>query len=226
MSRYYPKSDNGIQCITQCYPKGTKIKHPLTGQEISDDTNPFCAIVPITKNNEIKLTDTCDPLITPKQDKLRTFLKYYNITSPNDFYIWLKNYKDIPVFTLMRVIDCFMLLFGKTITIIDKILSDCIEHIIKLFWIKKMYGKLCNYVSVFNDTCHFVPDKSNKLKKTDDIKIRTKFLLSELVTYSNIFEITNKYFNEFNNRSTFGMSDFLVFLISDLEKKIQKLIKL
>lgn len=239
-NKIFPKSVENIQCVSQCYDKGTDIVHPTTLQTVTNINKPFCAVMPFVENNETILVKECEltnktesygkiDLLTPILNfDHKTFLnKYYKITDVSDFYIWLQNNKMIPVFTKMRIIDCFIISYGKNITIIDDIFSEAIIDIIKRFLIKKMYGKLCVYIGIKNGTGVFIKPESNKLKKSDNIEIRTKFLFSKLISLKIISEISNKYFtkigsieNNIKEHNKIGIDDFINFLNSELKIKI------
>lgn len=243
----FPKSTNDIQCISQCYNKKTNITHPITLEEMTNIYHPFCAIAPTLINGETQVIDQCnvshdkkydidDDQIVARNDKMdllypiiefdtKEFLrKYYKINDISDFYILLKNNKSIPVFTKIRLIECFIIVFGKNITIIDDIFSEAIIDIIKKFWIKKMYGKLCKYIGIERNDCMFVDPKKNKIEKSDNVSARTKFIVSKLITPKIIFEISNNYFADIGTRGVIGMDNFYDFLITALEEKIKTLI--
>ena len=243
----FPKSVNNIQCISKCYNKKTNITHPITLEEMTNIYHPFCAIAPTLINGETQVIDQCntssdkkydvddDNLITQndKMDMLypliefnaKEFLrKYYKINDISDFYILLKNNKSLPIFTKLRLIDCFIIVFGKNITITEEIFSETIIDIIKKFWIKKMYGKLCMYISIEKNDGVFMNPKKNKIKKSKNVSIRTKFIIANLITSKLIFAITNNYFADIETRSAIGIDNFYDFLIIALEEKIKTFI--
>lgn len=239
----FPKSINNIQCISKCYNEKTNIMHPITLQKITNIYHPFCAIAPTLLDDEIHFIDKCDNppeqnyddnhLNNDKMDLLypiiefnaKEFLKkYYQINDIGDFYILLKNNKSLPIFTKLRLIDCFINVFGKNITITEEIFSETIIDIIKKFWIKKMYGKLCKFISIENNEGIFINPKKNKIDKSENVSIRTKFIISNLITSTLIYEITNKYFINIETKNNIGIDDFYNFLIVALEEKIQTFI--
>lgn len=241
----FPKSANDIQCISKCYNKKTNMTHPLTLEEMTNIYHPFCAIAPTLINGETHVIDQCnspsdkkydvdddDQLITQndKMDLLypiiefnaKEFLrKYYKINDISDFYILLKNNKSLPIFTKLRLIDCFINVFGKNITITEEIFSETIIDIIKKFWIKKMYGKLCKYIGVEKNDGVFINPKKNNIEKSENVGIRTKFIIANLITTKLIFEISNNYFTGIVTRRAIGIDDFYDFLTIALEEKIK-----
>lgn len=240
----FPISKNKIQCISKCVEKNTVIQHPITQQSVTNTFAPFCAVTPFEKNNKTVIIDECDlstdqitseitetpDQFTQKEDILETlyplfvfnieeFLKtYYNINDLSDFYDWFKNNKSSAVFTKIRILDCGFQIFGSKISIIEDILTQSIIEIIRSFWIKKLYGKLCKYLDVKDDKVIVV--KSSKLSKTEQIPLRSKFIITDIITQANIFEITNKYINILKERVNVGTDDYLVFLTNALIKKI------
>jgi hypothetical protein len=250
----FPTSVNNIKCISKCYPKNVRIIHPNTLLEETNIYNPFCAIprtnikgvtqyidqceLPkgtenIAHGDQIIFSDNKINMLYPIIDfKIRDFLsKYYNIKDVGDFYIFLKNNKSLPVFTKLRLIDCFIQVFGKNIIIAEDALSDTLIDIIKKFWIKKMYSKVCAYIGTKNNDGIFINPNKNTLKKSDDISIRTKFLISKLVTPKVIFEITNNYFSSIASKTEIsdaevevGVDQLYDFLLSEMIEKIRAFI--
>lgn len=171
------------------------------------------------KNNQL---DILVPIISFDH---KMFLKnYYKISDASDFYIWLNNNKNAPVFTKLRLMDCFIISFGSNISVVDEVFAEAILDVIRKFWIKKIYNKLCQYVGFKNDKVAFVSSDENKLSKSEQITERTKFLMNNLMTKKNIFELSNNYFSQMSNNEKNSIEDLLIFLIRELEIKIQKII--
>jgi len=213
--------------------------------DITHETHPFCAIPPSMIDGKKEIVDTCDtPINTHDTNKEQImsdesqlnilypiiqfnafeFLsKYYRINDVSDFYKWLEIHKSSPVFTRIRLIDCFFEVYGKDITVTEDILTETIINIINNFWIKKMYRKLCQYVSIKNNNGFVIDPKKNKLNKIDEIVTRTDFLISHVITSTAVFEILNDYvalINKGNNKYEL----FYDFLLSSLINKLNKMI--
>jgi len=198
--------------------------HPITSGYVSVEL-PFCAIRPTKFGDITKITDICNTDINDTfkttQSELSTlyplinfdaeqFLEsYYKITDETSFNEFLKNSKMYPVMTKLRIIDCFIMTYGKNVTLVDDAFPETILSIIKAFWIKRMYGKLSKFVYCDeSDHCSFVNPKINSLRKDEYIKQRTKFMFFEILTIPNITRVSNNYFNDLaNNGKEFTITD-------------------
>lgn len=247
----YPISTNlKKQCLSKCYPPKTIITHPITIQQISHNEYPFCAVDPFYDKNikAIINVDTCAlneelaetddvinmsamtnlvvPLLTFDTKKFLT--DYYNINSQDDFNGWLVNNKNAPIFTQIRIIDCFLRIYGKKITLFDDDFINSILDIIKKFWIKKIYNRLHKHISILNNECIIVPTDKNKLKKFDDVELRKKYIETKIITKDNLYVISNKYVDKYTNKLTndiLSVDTYLIFLINALEKITVDMIK-
>lgn len=242
-SNTYPTSTNGIKCISKCYPANTQIVHPITTEKITNTAQSFCAIDPyynaddkmirtiapcdlthnvdIDKNTEVLVENTQSNLLQPLWPlNNKNFLaQYYLIKSQTDFNNWLIDHKDSPVFTRIRIIDCFLRAFGKDIAMFDDEFINAILSIIKQFWIKKIYNRLYKYVSVVNEECVIVQPEKNKLKKLEYSDIRRKYMETKIITYDILFTISNKYLEK-SKKNTLSIDEYLSFILDSLEKDI------
>jgi hypothetical protein len=157
---------------------------------------------------------------------------YYQIDSVETFYNFLRNNKLYPVITKLRIIDCFIISYGKDVTMVDNIFSETILNIIKSFWIKKMYGKLAKYVMCHeNDKCMSVQPNKNTNTKIEHMQQRIKYMYSNILTEENITFISNNYFNELSHNDkkyTFfseGISDYYKYLMTNIVSIIIQNIK-
>lgn len=239
----YPKSVNNLQCISKCYAKNTPVVHPITLENVTNINDPFCSIIPVRMDDgTYDIIDKCtldemsdnesEQTIDESQnlDILYPIInfdggyflkKYYKINDISDFYFWLKNNKNVTVFTKLRIIDCFIMEFGKTVTVIEDIFSDTIIDIIKKFWIKRMYNKLCKFI---DKNGNIIDPAKNKLKKSDDVANRTKNIVTKFVTPQNILEISNNFFTDIQKKDTIiGIDDFYSFVVDALEGKMKKM---
>ena len=244
-TQLFQKSINGKQCISKCYEKNSKILHPIALKVVSNDKSSFCAINPTINpyNGKFLFVDECtrpnnilnstsnntpinktitdiDILLPIIHFECDEFLKKcYNINNIGDFYGWLNNNKNTPYLSQLRIIDCFIKCYGNNIDILDDIFTDVIYYIIKKYWIKKMYNKLCQRVGVENNIAFLVKENKNMLKKTDYIEIRTKFLFSNLITKENIAQISSEYFSHKKGNFDIGINDYYNHLLNNFMKK-------
>jgi hypothetical protein len=235
INKIFPKSISGKQCISQCYNANDEAVHPIALNKVTMNV-PFCMIDPEIKNGNKNLADECKPThnnyIIDELDILYPLIhfdhanflqKYYKINDINDFYFWLKNNITAPYLTKERIIDCFIISFGKNVDILDYVFSETILDIIKKFRIKKMYKKLCKYVDIKHDKLFFVDPTKNELKNGEYIEERTLYLFDYLITEKNIFQISNDYFTNIqtkNNEQIIGIENYYKYLVNELCKKI------
>lgn len=240
----FGKSINNVQCISNCYPKNTKMTHPITLENITNIYHNFCAIAETNINGEPQIIDQCNnpidishegdgqsathnniDILYPIIDfNAADFLKkYYNINDISDFYVYLRNNKSIPIFTKIRLLECFIIVHGKDISVVEDVFVETIIDIIKKFWIKRMYRKLCNYITVKNDECIFVDPSNNKLSPSDNVSLRTKCIMS-VITPQIISEISNNYITNIGMRNKSGIEDFYEFMFTSIENKIKSLL--
>lgn len=238
----YQKTKHNYQCISRCYEKGSTINHPITTAEIHETSKNFCAINPIydpkakivvivdecelSKNSDIP-TDAHDPFarIEAKTMELlypniafnaKYFLRtYYSITTTTEFYEWFHNNKFAPIFTIVRMIDCFILAFGSQVSIIDDVFIESLIGIIKGFWIKKIYYNLHKFIGIKDDKCIIVDPKKNKLDIREQSKMRKQFIMSELLTPQIIMEYTTSYFAQLPDLPN-GTEDLMTFIIQKM----------
>lgn len=228
----YPTSVNNEQCISKCIDKNIQLTHPITLETVTNIYHPFCAIVPQWNNGILNVIDKCNISDNVKNEQIiqddkinilypiinfnpQDFLSmYYGINDANDFYILLKN-TNLPIFTKIRLFDCFINIFGEKIALIDNILSDTLIEIIKKFWIKKMYRRLCNYINITNGECHFINPDNNQLKKTEYIHNRTKYIMKILITQKNIFKICNNFFSNIKKNIIYDNTDSYTYFYTD-----------
>jgi len=135
-----------FQCISKCYKKGTRVRHPYgsVNELITSATDDFCAIVPFhDANNKLNFITPC--ISTEKDENVKTldnglyplmrfdpkfFLEiYYKIYDVSDLYEWLNN--NNVLFTKIRIIDCFLRSSGKDILIVEAPLTNAVVEIIK-----------------------------------------------------------------------------------------------
>jgi len=138
-------------CISQCYHKGKRVKHPKTKNIVTNLYDPFCLVEPYTDVfGEVKYTAKCpEPDISEKKDIFETlsqiefnpeqFLSnYYNIHSLNDAFLWYSKNLSIAYRTLERIMDCALKVYGIE-ELYNKAISDDIidytKHIIFYYWL-------------------------------------------------------------------------------------------
>ena len=236
-----PKSINGLQCISKCYKKNYQFTHPLTLERIVNKYDNLCAVFPHkNENDEVISYDNCNYIDNENMDtnfeenltmlnpiinfSPEIFLNvYYNIYQISEFYSWLENNINAPIFTQLRVITSFILNYNQNVDIFEEQLAINIQEIIKKFWIKLMYKKLCDNLTVINNKVVCVEKEKNKIGKSEFVDIRTKYIINEITTLENIFTIMNKYLDFIKKNNSY--TPYYDYLISEFRKIILTKIK-
>lgn len=237
----YPKSKNNYQCVGPCYPPGTMVVHPTQLEFVTEGPLPFCPIDEIfyedPKSGETlkKSTDTCyNPtekdnidksqlelnILTPQIDfNSEQFLKiYYKIFSFDDAIDWTDNNQHVPLGTKIRIINCAIEAFGKTIELFDVRFCNFFINYVKLKKIKTLYSQIHKNIGIDVNTgdIFIVDNKSNKLEIHDKSVERTNYIIQSFVNKEEIIKFLQKYFKK--------KSDQLVFAEDHLNKMANDLI--
>lgn len=148
----YPKSINNKQCVGPCYFPNTQFIHPLTLDELVDESNAICPIKPYTKKNkstgvnEIIDVDDCkkptdnkskiDDLfissITTPETYFNSefFIKiFYGIKSLDEMFQYIDN-DLLPFRTKQRIFDISFSLFGNNQIVSNEIMKKFYNEII------------------------------------------------------------------------------------------------
>lgn len=243
MNKQLPKSASNKPCISLCVEKGKQIKHPVTGSLIVSNDASYCAVDPVYENGKIVVIDECDTkqnptnidaeiltslsnpdLLNPvSQFNPRYFLMfYYNISTINDLYKWFASNKNAPVLTRTRIVDLFLLSIRDNAIFFDETFVDIFIQLIKQFWIKVIYKKLCPYVGVVNGKGILTIPEKNTLKKMENNDIRAKFIVNEIFDKSKLVEMTGQYTDKMIKTETqMSFDSYLQFIVIELEKSIQ-----
>lgn len=143
---------------------------------------------------------------------LRTF---YPISNIPQFYEWLHNHRDAPTFTLIRMLDCFIMAYGHRVSIVDEIFIDCLIDVINGFWMKSIYLNLHKFIGVKDDKCFITSPTKNKLDIRDHSKLRKKFIMTDIFTKQTLMDHTTSFFAHFPD-IPYGTDDLLIFIIKKI----------
>lgn len=226
LSKKYPKSVNGKQCVGICYKKNTKIVHPIYSRLVSKLDTSFCPVAEFYEKENGKMIrkdiDECNEniqktdyiyndidLLYPYVDfTAQLFLNIcYNIDNFSSGLTWISdnNYKSLD--TRERVFNLLIDAFGETIDIIeisDNRIVDFFNILIRSKYTYKLH-RLFKYITIKEDTV-LIDEKNmkkidnvqrrDKLESDESIIIKTNYILKNIVTTNNITNFLAKYFKE------------------------------
>jgi hypothetical protein len=201
----YNISSSGRQCIGPCYKRGTMFLHPITLEYMINHGSNICPTYRWWDNTEkkYKIYDICIPSNTQTDTTLgllsptlnfdsNQFIKMnYDIYSFASGITWLLNniYNE---YKSLRVSECLWNVYG---TSIDTISDDTVRYYINFFkqyWVKYVYNSVKKYIIIDNGTIRFINKPQNNVPRLNKIEI-INFLIKKLITYSNIYNVLNKY---------------------------------
>ncbi len=237
----YQKTTNGIKCISKCHDAKDIIAHPISTEPMTNVNEPFCAIVPTTIDDKLVPMDKCEPKYNSSThddayDVLYPIIeispndflmKFYNVSSIDDFYALLRNNNNYPVFTKIRMLDCFINIYITNVNVIDTTISDLVHCIINDFWINKIYDVMHKHVFIFNNICTIVRPENNMLDKSDFAKQRKKYLLEQF-THQIVYEFVNNFAhhvsekvetNDWTKKNIQSTDGLLKFIILSMENR-------
>lgn len=236
----YPISKHGHQCIGPCTKPKVFVVHPISLNYITDKKNPFCPTHQWTDNDgTVYQHDDCFyPVEGSDSSNIETniliptfgfscihFLKiYYNIYSFESAIEWVLRNPQQPLFTQMRIIDCAWSAFGINYDI-DHSIVDFYIDVIKKFWIKHIFPHLNHFITVQSNkilfSSHHIPSSTHKIEKIN-------FILSKLISYSNIYKFLSLYQDYYRNEWNSIIShhiNMVPFLINFLTNQINLALK-
>lgn len=226
LSKKYPKSIYGKQCVGICYKKNTKIVHPIYSRVVTKLDTSFCPVAEFYEKENGKLirkdVDECNENIQKKDyifndiDLLYPYVDFnsqiflnicYNINNFSNGLQWIvdNNYKSID--TRERIFNLLIDAYSETIDIIeisDNRIVDFFNILIKSKY-TYMLKKLFRYIviekdSVFIDEKHMKKTENIQIKEksetNESIIIKTNYILKNIVTTNNITNFLSKYFKD------------------------------
>lgn len=248
--KHYPKSKNNYQCVGPCYQPGTMVVHPTQLEFVTEGPLPFCPIDeifyedPKTGETLKKSTDTCyNPtekdnidksqlelnILTPHIDfNSEQFLKiYYKIFSFDGAVDWIDNNQHVPIGTKIRILNCAIEAFGKSIELFDVRFCNFFINYIKLKKIKKLYSQIHKYIGV-DDNTGDIFIVNNKLELHDKSVERINYIIHTFVNKEEITKFLQKYFkkNADQNISSENhldkmTNDFIIYIINKINATIE-----
>ena len=224
LSKKYPKSKSGKQCVGICYKKNTKIIHPIYSHVVTNLNNTFCPVAEFYEKENGKLIkkdiDDCNEniqkldyiynefdLLYPYVDfNSQVFLNIcYNINNFSDGLTWITNNSHLTLDTRERIFNLLIDAYGKNLDIIeisDNRIVDFINILIKTkytYTLKNLFKFIHideKTVSI-NEQSIKVKESNLYKKETDEsIIIKTNYILKNIITINNITNFLSKYFKE------------------------------
>lgn len=226
LSKKYPKSVTGKQCVGICYKKNTKIVHPIYSRVVTKLHSSFCPVAEFYEKQNGKLIrkdiDECNEniqktdyiyndidLLYPYVDfNAQIFLNIcYNIDNFSSGLTWISdnNYKSLD--TRERIFNLLINAFSETIDIIeisDNRIVDFFNILIRSKYTYKLH-ELFKYITIQEDTV-LIDEKNvkkqenvqkrEKMESDESIIIKTNYILKNIVTTNNITNFLSRYFKE------------------------------
>lgn len=240
----YPKSSSGYQCIGPCYFKKTQFIHPLTLDELQNDSLSICPIIPtskIDKKSKKRILiehDKCsnpthkkteiddifiDTVLTPITSfNVETFVKiYYDIKSLEELFQYLEDNKHLPYKTKLRLFDFSFKLYGKNLNILNETMIDFVYEIIEKN-IKKIVMKTYYYFEIEDNIIKTTNEKNNNIDIKKHYDIIKKYILDNLLNIEKTKNILLRFIRNENNRlNDYKLSEIIIsYIISYIIKKI------
>jgi len=256
LNKKYPKSITGKQCVGICYKKNTKIVHPIYSRVVTNLQTSFCPVAEYYEkengklirkdidecNEHIQKTDIMNDndLLYPYVDfDAKIFLDIcYNITDFSSGLLWISENNFRPIDTRERVFNLLINAYSDTIDIIE--ISD--NRIIDFFniLIRSKYTyllqKLFKYIIIQNDTVLIDEKNIQKREKkpsetsetSENIIIKTNYILKNIITINNITNFLSKYFKQKitssleKSQSETMIENFINYLNDNIKKTFSK----
>ena len=224
LSKKYPKSKTGKQCVGLCYKKNTKIIHPIYSHVVTNLNNSFCPVAEYYVKEDGKTikkdVDDCNETIQKLDyiyneiDLLYPYVDFnaivfldicYNIHNFSDGLSWISENSHTSIDTRERVFNLSIDSYGSNLDIIEISDNRIVDFIILLIKLKYIYTlkKLFKYIHI-DEKLVSIDEKSIKLKENlinkkeseESIVIKTNYILKNIITINNITNFLSKYFKE------------------------------
>ncbi len=205
----FPKSKNGLQCLTPCYPANSWTIHPIT-LRYHKSTNPYCHVGLSISNdpNKIEEIDDCyNPISKDELDKIDVdfliplfdfncnhfLILYNNIKNLADGMEYLEKKKYTSINTRARVVNCLLKVHGNHIEIVDQRLVDFFIELAKKKWINIMYDVLNKYIYANSENVKFIRPQTNNISYNDYKIERINFIIMKFLVYDEMYKFLNRY---------------------------------
>ena len=224
LSKKYPKSITGKQCVGMCYKKNTKIIHPIYSKVVTLVDYPFCPVAEYYEKDNGKLIkkdiDVCNEniqkinnifneidLLYPYVDfNAAIFLNIcYNINNFSEGLSWIIDNSHLLIDTRERILNLLIDAYGDHLDIIEISDNRIIDFLHILIRSKYTYTfeKLFKYIYIDEKTVS-IDEKSIKIKESslhkketnESIIIKTNYILKNIITTNNITNFLSTYFKD------------------------------
>lgn len=246
-NKKYPKSSNGLQCIGPCYPQNKRSLHPIRMDIITSKEFSYCPVNQFSKYNpETKQTtleyidkcyefqnseniendkDTIMDIITPYMDfSLDKFLIiFYNINNYEDGIEYITT-NIIPLITSMRIFEAMLIVYGKTLDIIDNRTIDYVIKLIKSVFIPTFYERLHKYLYFDKTKENIIIRKNSQEDNEENNIIKTNFIIKNFINPNDVSKFLFKYFKKKNTFLGIEelINDFNAYIINIILATIEK----
>ena len=239
LTKKYPKSISGKQCVDLCYKKNTKIMHPIYFNLVTNKNDSFCPVANFFEKQNEKIIknniDVCNEniqksnLIFNEIDMLYPYIDFnsmmflnmcYNINNFSDGLTWIVNNSHLLIDTRERIFNLLLDAYENKIDIIeisDTRISDFIHILIRSKYIYT-FENLFKFIHIDDKTVS-IDDKSIKIKESnlykkesnESIVIKTNYILKNIIITSNITNFLSTYFkNKIETSIKFSQSEQII----------------
>lgn len=204
----FPKSKNGLQCITPCYPADLWTINPIT-LRFHTSNLPYCHVnLNIDEEgNELEVDGCYNPISIKDYSEMNVdilvptidfnckhfLILFNNIKNLEDGMEYLEKKKYTSTTTRARVVNCILKVYGENIEIVDQRLVDFFIELAKKKWINQIYDRLYMYVYADEKGVRFIDPKFNNLSYSDYKIERINFLISLFMNYDEMYKFINRY---------------------------------
>ena len=248
ITKKYPKSVTGLQCIGPCYESNTVAVHPISLNIITSNNN-FCptnesithdkfdengtnigdidkCYIPTTNENS-NSKELGISIINPYIDFSPKFFlwTYYNIRSFDEAMNWLDENNYAPLENKIRIVKTTLSAYVSNIEIMDQRFIDFFIILIKKKYISEIYNNIYNYIGKKNDSIIFMNPKNNKLEKKELLIERINFIVKLFVNIEESQKFLIRYFKYKKDLVVLNyiddiINEFIQYILTKIKKSI------
>jgi len=85
--------------------------------------------------------NTYTELLIQKATLEKLMVLLYNIKTSDDYLLWFKQNKNLPIYTQKRVLDCYLHIICKDIMTINDDIIELLQKIVNNFWKHQIKNK-------------------------------------------------------------------------------------
>lgn len=205
MTKIYPKSKYGTQCIGPCLHKGTIYMNDAKNIKMELTTN-ACRIEPYYDKNKEDMVnmEECDNPTTREDTQSLDFSSIifdcnvllriiYGIYSFNAGINYLKDNFGMPYYTIKRILNCLWKTDGNDINIVDPFVIEFYIKFIKKYNTCIFYKAFSDFIIIESDKIFMTSKKTFSQDDDNSRKIKINYIMDKILTNNNMFKILSSY---------------------------------